>query len=245
MRTLTQAAAVALACAAVTAGADTTLVYGGGDGDFTVRLRPGELRIDDPGPTWQLYRAAEDSIYTVDPEAKRYRRLDADAARAIRRRLDKLRARIEARLAELPEDKRAAARAALADQVPGFDATAGDTRAEATGAVSKVAGHKCREIEIRRDGKPQETLCVADPGALGIPPAEFATVRGMFELMETLLAGTGFENVGLPYLALEGMPVRYRQDGTGARRTLRRVGHDRLSDLVFEIPPGYEAAARE
>lgn len=246
MRTLTQAAAAALAClAAVPALADTTLVYEGDNGEFKLRLRPGELRIDDPGPTWQLYRESENSIYTVDPEARRYRRMDADAARAIRQRLEALRARMEQRLAELPENKRKVARAALADQIPGFDGNAGETTTEPTGAIARVAGHPCEIIEVRRDGKPRETLCVAAPGELGIGDAEFATVASMFRLMESLLAGTGFEHVGLPYLALQGMPVRYVDAETGAARTLRRVAHDKLSDLVFEIPSGYRPAAPE
>lgn len=228
----------ALTCG--TAMADTTLVYDADERPFTVRVRPGEIRIDDQGERWQLYRRDEQAIYSVDPGSKTYVRMDADTAATIRGQMQALRQRMESRIAELPPEQRDAARAALAGQVPGLGEQSGEVSVEATGGSDRVAGHECRVVEVRHGGRAAESLCVATREALAMSAEEFATIEGMFGLMQSMLAGTGMEYVGLPYLELSGMPIRYQRDG-GGKRTLSRVAHESLSGLVFEIPPGYEA----
>ncbi|MDT0618779.1 hypothetical protein RM531_09870 [Salinisphaera sp. P385] len=231
-----------LALVAATAAADVTLVYDEGDDPFKLRVRAGEIRIDDGSDSWQLYRRADNAIYSVNPDRNRYTRMDEDAAARIRDRIRTLRERMETRLAELPAAEREIARAALADQVPGFgaspevDVTATDTREE-------IAGRACTVFQVRRGGKAEDQLCVASRDALGMTADEFDTVAVMFELMQTLLAGTGMEYVGLPYLELDGVPIRYQDGREGRRRTLSRVSHDTIPGLMFEIPPHYEAAS--
>lgn len=231
-----------LALAASAAAADATLIYDEGDDPFKLRVRAGEIRIDDGSDSWQLYRQADNAIYSVTPGKDRYTRMDGDTAARIRERIQALRERMEAQLAELPADQREIARAALAGQVPGFG-TSPDVSVAATDAREEVAGRACNVFQVRRGGKPHEQLCVASREALGITLAEFDTVAAMFELMQTMLAGTGMEYVGLPYLELDGVPIRYQDGREGQRRTLSRVSHDAIPGLMFEIPPHYEAVS--
>jgi len=227
-----------------TAAADTTLVYDAGDSEFSVKIRPGEIRIDDVGGGWQLYRESENAVYSVDPANERYTRMDEQAAAKIKARMQALRDQMERELQQLPERQRSMAREMMANKIPGLG-RGGEVRVQRMGSADSVAGRPCERAQALRDGEVRETLCVSPPDALGLAPEEFATVKAMFGLMETMLAGTGFEHIGLPYLDLEGMPVRYVDAESGESRVLKRVAHDELPDLAFEIPPSYERQARE
>ncbi|WP_353175479.1 DUF4412 domain-containing protein [Salinisphaera sp. T5B8] len=228
-----------LSAVAAIAHADTTLTYQGASGAFTVDMRPGAVRIDDASPQWQLYRENDKAIFSIDPKERTYTRLDSDSASVIRQRVDALRAQIENRVQQLPEDQQATARAAMLQSVPGLDTRNQKIGLDRTGREDRVAGVKCEVVQVVRDGQPAETLCVATPKALGISKDTFASVTSMFSLMQTLLAGTGFETAGLPYLSLSGMPVRFTDTNTGERRQLVDVSHKRVSERRLSIPEDY------
>ncbi|WP_353110919.1 DUF4412 domain-containing protein [Salinisphaera dokdonensis] len=228
-----------LTVAAGAAQADTTLTYQGASGEFTVDMKPGAVRIDDATRQWQLYEADDEAIFSVNPVDRSYTRLDRNTASAIRERVDNLRAQIESRVQQLPKGQQATARAAMLQSVPGLDTSAQKVGLDRTGRQDSVAGVSCEVVQVVRDGKPAETLCVASPKDLGISGKTFASVESMFSLMQTLLAGTGFETAGLPYLSLSGMPVRFTDTNSGERRQLVKVGHDSLAKKRFTIPDGY------
>lgn len=231
----------ALAIGSAPVRADTTLTYTTTDGDFVVKIRPGEIRIDDASDRWQLYRESSGSIYSVQPKARRYVKMDKAAAGEIRAQMQTLRDHMEKQLAQLSEAQRTQARAMMAQQMPGLDGKKHKVELEPTGSTDTVAGKTCEKIQVLRDGKPKESLCVASAKTLGMSPAEFKTVESMFGLMQNMLAGTGLDQVGLPYLSLNGMPVRYQDQASKQTRTLKRVEHDKLPDLVFAIPSSYTA----
>lgn len=225
------------------AQADTTLTYQSASGEFTVDMRPGAVRIDDASPQWQLYEETAEAIFSVDPEAHSYTRLDRDTASIVRDRVDNLRAQIETRVQKLPASQQATARAAMLQSVPGLDTRDQKIGLDRTGREDDVAGVSCEVIQVVRDGKPAETLCVASPEALGISNDTFASVKSMFSLMQTLLAGTGFETAGLPYLSLKGMPVRFTDTNTGERRQLVDVSHETRPNQRFSLPTDYVETA--
>jgi len=232
-------AALLLLISATRAQADTTLVYKGGEGRLEISMRPGEIRIDDTGEGWQLYRADDQTIFSVQPRDTAYTRLDKNAAATIRDQMAGLRARMENRLQQLPEAQRAAARAAMLSQVPGLDADPQQVGLDRTGRTDTVAGVSCNVIQIVRSGEAAESLCVADADDLALSEQTFATVKSMFSLLQTILAGTGMDTVGLPYLKLSGMPVRFVDSATGQRRELVDVSHEPIDDARFDIPDGY------
>lgn len=231
--------ALGAALCAGAAHADTTLTYQGANGAFKVDMRPGAVRIDDAGPQWQLYKEDADAIFSVNPNEQSYTRLDRDAASTIRGQVETLRARIEQRVQQLPPSQRATARAAMLESVPGLDTRDQKVGLERTGRSDTVAGVTCEIVQVVRNGQPAESLCVAGANALGIDAATFATVKSMFSLMQTMLAGTGFEAAGLPYLSLSGMPVRFTDTNTGERRALTDVAHQTLPDARFDVPNDY------
>lgn len=232
-----------LVAAAGTAQADTTLTYQGASGKFTVDMKPGAVRIDDATREWQLYEDDAEAIFSVNPAERSYTRLDRNTASIIRERVDNLRAQIESRVQQLPDSQQATARAAMLQSVPGLDTRSQKIGLDRTGREDSVAGVSCEVVQVVRDGQPAETLCVASPEALGISKQTFASVESMFSLMQTLLAGTGFETAGLPYLSLSGMPVRFTDTNSGERRQLVKVGHGSLAQKRFTLPDDYVETA--
>lgn len=236
MTKITHLIAILLVVVASVAQADTRLVYEGAGGSFIVSMRPGEVRIDDASGAWQLYRQADNTIFAVNPDDNSYTRMDEDVAATIRQRMAALRQKIEAQIQLLPPSKQDVARAVLSEQIPGFGDEPHSVALDRTGQQDSVADIPCQIVQVVRDGQPGETLCVATPDALGISDASFETVTAMFDLMHTMLEGTGFETVGLPYLSLSGMPVRFHDPATDAQRTLVSVSHEPLDDALFDIP---------
>lgn len=236
MHNTTRLLAIVLMCAAFTAQADTKLVYSGNNGQFVVSVRPGEIRIDDTGDAWQLYRKQSNTIYAINPDKHTYTRMDQDVADTLHQRMKALQAKIEAQLKKLPPERRDIARAVLAEKIPGFSNKPQTVTLEQTGAYDEVAGIKCEIVQVIRDGEPAQRMCVASADALGLSKGGFNTLKAMFNLMHTMLAGTAFQSVGLPYLDLSGMPIRFHSPDGSTKRTLSRVSHQSLEDSLFTVP---------
>lgn len=220
------------------AQADTTLTYVGASGRYVVSITPQAVRIDGDGPEWQLYRARDPAILSVEPGDQTYTRLDRDSAGQIRQQMDALRARIENRLQQLPEGKRMAARVAMSDEVPGLNSGT-SVGLDRTGAHDTVAGVPCDIYQIVRDGQPADTMCVASADALHLSSASFKTVKSMFALLQDMLKGTGLEGIGLPYQNLSGMPVRFVDSVSGEQRSLVSVSHAAIPKRRFDVPATY------
>ncbi|HET7314148.1 hypothetical protein [Salinisphaera sp.] len=233
------AAVLGLATVAGVASADTTLTYVGASGQYKVYITPDAVRIDGDGSGWQLYKKDDPAIFSVSPSDRTYTRLDKDTAGEIRHQLDALRARIENRLQQIPADRRPAARAAMAEKIPALDGGSQSVGLDHTGATDTVDGISCNVIQIVRDGRPANKMCVAEAGALGISDDSFDTVKSMFALLHDMLESTGLEGIGLPYRDLSGMPVRFVDSVSGERRELAAVSHDPIADRRFAIPDSY------
>lgn len=230
-----------VACIAATASlADTTLIYETSEATLQVRVAPGVVRIDDAGPRWQLYRQSENTIYSINPEKNTYVRMDADSAKTIRRQVEKLRKRMQERLSKLPPKQRKIARAALLKQLPILDAKRQETSIHETGKTGQVADRKCRILVIQQGDQAAGSLCLAKRTSLGMSAPEFASVKAMFELMKSMLAGTGLGYVSLPHAELDGMPIRYTGESGTVSRTLTKINHQDLPGMIFKIPPSYE-----
>lgn len=232
-------ALIALVAFAGSAAADTTLTYVGASGQYKVYISPDAVRIDGDGDGWQLYKRNDPAIISVSPKDQTYTRLDKNTAGEIRHQMDALRARIESRLQQLPADRRAAARAAMAEKIPGLDGKQQSIGLDHTGATDHVDGIACDIIQIVRGGQPADRMCVASAHALGLSSASFATVKSMFALLRDMLSGTGLEGIGLPYRNLSGMPIRFQDSLSGEQRSLAAISHDSIPASRFRIPDNY------
>lgn len=233
------AALIGLVGVAGPAAADTTLTYVGASGQTEVYITPDAVRIDGDGRGWQLYKRDDPAIVSVAPDDQTYTRLDKNTAGQIRHQMDALRARIENRLQQIPKDRRAAARQAMADKVPGLNGESGSVGLDRTGATDRVDGISCNVFQIVRGGQPASKMCIASADALGLSDDSFDTVKSMFALLRDMLHGTGLEGIGLPYQNLSGMPVRFEDSLSGERRELAAISHDKIPDSRFSIPDNF------
>lgn len=231
-------AAVSLAGIA-TAQADTTLTYAGADGQYKIYLTADAIRIDGDNQQWQLYRADDPAIVSVDPQHRTLTRLDKRTAGDIRQQMDSLRVRVESRLSKLPPAKRKAARAAMSARIPGLNKKDQTVGLDHTGNQDTVAGVPCEIVQIVRGGQPADQMCVASRDALDISDASFSTLKSMFKLLQNMLKGTGLEGIGLPYKHLSGMPIRFIDSVSQEQRSLVAVSHAGIPDNRFDIPKSY------
>lgn len=222
-----------------TAQADTTLTYAGADGQYKVYLTADAIRIDGDDQQWQLYRADDPAIISVDPSHRTLTRLDERAADDIRQQMNSLRARVESRLEQLPPAKRKAARAAMSARIPGLDKADQNVGLDHTGNQDTVAGVRCDIVQLVRGGQPADQMCVADRDALSVSEASFDTLKSMFKQLQGMLKGTGLEGIGLPYQNLTGMPIRFVDSVSQERRSLVSVTHAHIPDSRFNIPKSY------
>ncbi|MGN8158459.1 hypothetical protein ACS8Y6_00685 [Salinisphaera sp. RV14] len=238
-RALAMAALIGLTSMASAVQADTTLTYVGASGQYKVYITPKAVRIDGDGSGWQLYKRGDPAIISVSPKDQTYTRLDKNTASEIRHQMSALRARIENRLQQLPPDQRPAARAAMAEKIPGLNGKRESIGLDHTGATDKVDGIACQVIQIVRGGRPAHKMCVASAEALGLSDASFRTVKSMFALLREMLSGTGLEGIGLPYRNLSGMPIRFHDSLSGEQRALAALNHKPIAASRLAIPGNY------
>lgn len=239
MHKLLLSIAFILFCLCAAAQADTRLSYAGADGPYTLSIRPDAIRIDRADGRWQLYVRASNTLFTVHPKQHSYTRMDTDTAADLRRQMTALRAKIETQLAQLPATKRRAARAALAEQLPGFAAPPQPVNLHDSGKTTFVAGRQCRLVDISRGDAPAGRVCVARAATLGLSSADHATLAAMFRFMHALLADSPYASASLPYLELKGVPIRFRAANGNLRRRLQQVSHAALPSTLFELPAAF------
>lgn len=224
------------------ASADTTLVYNANGKTIKMRIHAGSIRIDDTGPRWLLYRQTKNTLYSVNPRDHSYIRIDADTANTLRMIMQTLREQATSRLSTLMPEKRAAARDEIAEELQlsiHWQKTQ-QINIKKTDDNARVADITCRIVVVERTDNSGHQLCVAEPETLGMTEPEFAAVQSMFALMRNLLAGTGREYMGLPYIQLEGMPIRYPDASNASKHSLSQVSHEKLSKTIFTIPDKYQ-----
>src|SRR5699024_7980294 len=130
----------------------------------------------------QLYREQSNTIFAVNPAKKSFTRMDESVATALQRQMAALRDKIETRIQQLPPEQRDVARAAMAEQIPGFSNKPQDVSLDRTGQTDEVAGIECEIVQVIRNGQPAERMCVASAAALDMTEDGFQTMTAMFSL---------------------------------------------------------------
>lgn len=221
--------------------ADTTLVYNQDhhSGAYTMRVRAGEVRVDYAGE-WQLYRESENALYIVNPPEKSYLRIGLEDAEAIQAEMEQARAELERELERMAEHSPQLS--ARLEAFRAFD-QAGDHsrfRAEAMEEQGSIANLECRYFRVYLDDQAIQRLCLATPEAAKISQAEFDTLTAMFTFLNTVFDDADFEQMGLPYLELSGIPLSYGESRAGGQeRVLDSASQQPIGEDVFTLPDNY------
>jgi hypothetical protein len=225
----------------------------------------GMLRADSTdGHTSALFK--DNSMYLLDASTKSYRVLDKAAMDQMASKVNDMMASMQAKLASMPPEQRAAMERAMQSMGQNMPAGAGAPKTHTfdaidMGASGTAGGRSCHVWNVIRDGKPTEQLCVAPEGSLPGTGEVMAAIRSAAafnaqfqEAMQarggpvaTMASNTGgmMSQTLAVMQKIGGMPVATRQfdAATGvlaSTETVMTQWQQRSIDAAqFEIPPGY------
>ncbi|MEA2603751.1 MAG: hypothetical protein QOF89_4743 [Acidobacteriota bacterium] len=215
-----------------------------GSFDNKVYLQGSKLRVESASggrPHVVLYDAASGSFRILDPAKKTWFDLPADSAAQQAIATQKLMERkdlSEARKKQILDNMKANAER---HGMFGGPATPAQYRKVASGVV--VNGLTADEYEVSRDGKKVREVWLADPGSVGIDPADVATFKSLGEKMGARFTGPGRASgfaweAGAP----AGLPVRVVSYVNGQKSVTMEVSavrHEDVAASLFEVPKEY------
>lgn len=250
MRTsiLPMLACVLLMLAATAAPASAgTLIVGNYTGTRTPNGRTVEFRIQDglgkiTGSDGQsiYYDHGKRAAYIVDTQKGTSFEMNEARAKQVGAQLADAQRQMEAKLKELPPDKRAMVEKMMKEQgaMP-----AGGKRAPlqfAKAGSAKVGAWPCDRYRATGSGR-EVTVCAAEPDALGIPAADVAVFEGFLDLSEQMAGeqGGSLTERGFPGLPLERSESR---DGKVTDRfTIERIAPEKMTAADLRVPAGLKA----
>lgn len=194
-----------------------------------------------------IFRGDKNLMWMIDDGKKSYQQIDEATIDRMAGQMADARAQMQARLAQMPPEKRAQAEAMMKRFETGRpNASKVDYRK--IGATKLIGGHLCTEYDSYYDGDLQAHLWVAPYSALNVSPADAAVFKKMGEFFGKLtagMAGTRKQDY-IPLRELNGLPLLTQDvdDGKITRETLiQSVSRSPIAAATFEVPAGYKMEA--
>lgn len=236
--------AMALSIACMPALADGRLAYGapGAPPSQLLEFTASAVRMSQLGSAqWLLYRDQDQVIYLIDDAQRSYQRIDEDLADNLQQQLAKVRAQLEAQLAQLPPEQRAM----MKQMMPALPQLAQAKYSVQERNVQRtVNGFACREVVVMKDGEVAEEICLAALKTLDISKRDFALLKRMGKTMGAVATGFGAGSMAAVLEQIEGVPVEHRRPGAAkAEAQLLELNHERQPKQRFELPQAYSERA--
>jgi len=239
------------------ARADNTLTYtkinkdGSAGGAQKMMIRAGKMRIDLPeGKSAMIYDAAVDKIFILELEAKKYLTMDADMMKQLMGAMSALAAQFEAKLATIPEAKRAQMRAMMEKLGQGLldGGKAPEIKSVVTGRKEMVGEYQTEVVEVMEGGVKTIAYYVVDRKSLKIGDMEYATMQKFQAFLGKWiksLPGSIKQKMKIQMLMAEGnqLPVKVDHfENQSIKRTdqLTGVSGENLDPVLFEIPADFQ-----
>jgi hypothetical protein len=247
--------------------ADATLQYtdSGEEGSgSTLMIKGSQVRMEereaDGSTVYSLFDSETRTFVMVIDEERGYAELTEDGLRAqageVRAMQEQFLQQMRQQMEQMPPEQRSMMEQQMlqmgidAAMLSGEDSPVPDSSAletRRTGGSSTIGGVRCEGMEVLLDGTRTNELCVADPEKLGLSAADFATLRILFEFMQSL--SDIALSMGGPFAAemsaemlpvVDGVPVQVKNLQDGSVITLESVSTDALSADLFQVPAGYQ-----
>jgi hypothetical protein len=259
------ATVVALSLSSVSQ-ADAILQYtdSGESSGSTLMIKGSQVRMEereaDGSTVYSLFDSKTRTLVMVIDEERSYAELTEDGLRAqageVRAMQEQFLQQMRQQMEQMPPDQRAMMEQQMrqmgidaamlsGDDAPVPDSSALETRR--TGTSGTIGGVRCEGMEVLMDGTRTNELCVADPQQLGLSAADFATLRTLFEFMQSLsdialsMGGPFAADMSAEMLpVVDGVPVQVKNLQDGSVTTLQSVSTDTLSADLFQVPDGYQ-----
>lgn len=211
-----------------------------------IYVQGGALRTETSDGDIVLFR--DDTIYQIDNADRSYRAMDKATMQKLGGTLSAAMQKMQAQLAQLPPAQRAqieqlTGRLGGAGQQPDVYETVD------TGRSDTVAGHSCRNWQIKRNGAVDSEVCVVPYASLGGKEDIQALLKKMSEMFESLAQSVPQLSSQLgsamhAYTRINGYPVRTRDFTDGKpdseEDVLKTWQEAAIPASMFEVPAGYK-----
>jgi hypothetical protein len=210
-----------------------------------IYLQADAARFETPGEDVSILRG--DTLTVLDPSAKTYVVVDRAALERMATQMSGAMAQLNAQLAELPPEQRAAMQQMMQGRMPGAAPAPVAKQVVDTGRTETVDGRTCRVWDVTRAGVLVEQHCVVAYRAL---PGD-VDVRAAFERMshffqQMAAANPAFAGAGNDFEALtklDGFPVLTREfeqgKPTGDETHVKTWREEAVAPDRFEVPRDY------
>ena len=233
--------------------ADTTITFQSSNGESSsMAVRQGIVSMGMEGDD-ALFDSNRRKMVLVDHERRAFYELDPDSMAQQSAEINsQMSAQMEQMLKSLPEDQRELMKQQMEKMMgaQGMPAPSGqpDWQYVRTGKSQTVRGYRCDVVEVRRGQRATQRVCVTSPKTLGVPEADIATLRAMFDFFGEMgerinsMWGGGAPEPIMSVDKLGGIPVRIEDLERGEVDEITGVSDAKLDAKRFEIPANYNRA---
>lgn len=193
------------------------------------------VRLDDSSGQWMLFHGDKNELFIVSDEKRQWYRVEDNEIARLREQMAKAKQDWEIRIAQLPQGQQEMARAALKEMAGGNKPP---LSIRGTGKQDSVLGRSCDKKELLAGDQVKQRICVSTPETVGFSAAEFASVRGMYALIESMRSASGMAQAD-PMASLDAVPLRIEDVESGETQLLQSVSQKPLDPGQFELPVGY------
>jgi len=248
---LTAATLTALALTAP-AFADTHIAFvdDAGKPATQVYVKDGNVRLETGGDAI-LFDTAAGRFTMIDGEQRSYLVMDAAGmermaagARQAQEQMAGAMAQMQEQMAQMPPEQRAMMEQMMGGAgVPTAPMAPPKVEIKDAGSTQKVAGFRCKDVQMLTGGRPVARMCVADLESLDIPAADRAALDAMHQGMKKM-AAMGPAGSAAPDIMPEGLALKYVPQGAAARdgegpEALQSISHGAVKADLFAVPRGY------
>lgn len=239
------------------AHADTQFSYVDEAGKPATQLyvKDGKVRMETGGDA-MMFDASSGTFTVIDHAEQSYMVMDAATMERMAAQAGQMQQRMAPQMAEMQaqmEHMSPEQRAMVEQMMGGLAANAADPSAMAMaapkvemkdmGGTRKVAGFRCKDVQMVVGGQSYARMCLAQLDSLDIPAADRATLEAMHEGMRHMTEmGPGAPSV--PDIMPDGLAIAYQPEGPAVEdgdgpETLKAISHGGLKPDLFTVPAGY------
>ncbi len=232
-----------LAASVVPVQADVILEYqGGGQDSHRIVVSGHKVRMDSPGGDgYMIFDAEKKAMFMVTPRRKEYIVMDAQAMEKMSGMMNAAMQQMEAQLAQLPPEQQAQMRQMMSGMM-GMKKTQVKVEMQPTGEQGSGKLGRCAWYQMKVNGKPVQTACLADAEAIGVSDEDLQTMEGMFAFMQEMLSKMPMikaEDMAVSVFDAGKLPIIHRNRMGQNDGELVKVSQDGVDAGLFSIPAGY------
>jgi hypothetical protein len=255
MRALQLVSAAVLLLTSGVASAGLTLTYdrknaSGESGTAVMMFEPGRIRMDGMGgggprgggrTSSVIFDGGAKKITIIDQDKKTYHELTEADAKAMKERMDGMKAQMAERMKTLPPEQRKQAEEMM-NRMGGGGSGAIEIKYDSLGKKKKVAGFDCEMYKVTIGTFSSSEACIAPWSSNLVTKAEAEQFRKSFADLEKMFAGLSAMRSN-DWSKAPGIPVEQThmgQDGKpDSTMTLKSVNRGSIAASQFQVPAGF------